>query len=143
VYEIPTRCVLKGVINFPPAVTLEMMQDELKGAFDNLVKQDVWLAQSHAHLEWGDVVAESCQSDEESDFLLMAKQAIGDVTSKTPRYNYGHSVSDLRYPMLWWNAQGFGVGPLAGDMGTETEYVDRKEYLDTIMVLAEILKHAA
>ena len=143
VYEIPTRCVLKGVVNFPPAVTLEMMQAELKGALDNLVKQDAWLAQSHAHLEWGDVIAESCQSDENSGFLLMAKQAIKDVTGKTPRYNYGHSASDLRYPMLWWNAQGFGVGPLAGDMGTETEYVERKEYLDTIIVLAEILKHAA
>jgi acetylornithine deacetylase len=143
VYEIPTRCVLKGVVNFPPAVTLEMMQDELKGTFDNLVKQDAWLAESHAHLEWGDVIAESCQSDENSEFLLMAKQAIKDVTGKTPRYNYGHSVSDLRYPMLWWNAQGFGIGPLAGDMGTETEYVDRKEYLDTIIAVAEILKHAA
>lgn len=143
VYEIPTRCVLQGAVNFPPAVSLEMVQDEFKKAFDNLVNQDAWLAQSHAHLEWGDVVAESCQSDEESDFLLMAKQAIKDVTGKTPRYNYGHSVSDLRYPMHWWNAQGFGVGPLAGDMGTETEYVDRKEYLDTIIAVTEMLKHAA
>lgn len=143
VYEIPTRCVLQGAVNFPPAVSLEMVQDEFKKAFDNLVNQDAWLAQSHAHLEWGDVVAESCQSDEESDFLLMAKQAIKDVTGKTPRCNYGHSVSDLRYPMLWWNAQGFGVGPLAGDMGTETEYVDRKEYLDTIIAVTEMLKHAA
>jgi acetylornithine deacetylase len=143
VYEIPTRCVLQGAVNFPPAVNLEAVQGEFKEAFDNLVEQDAWLAQPHARLEWGDVIAESWQSDEESEFLLMAKQAIKDVTGKTPRYNYGHSVSDLRYPMLWWNAQAFGVGPLAGDMGTETEYVDRKEYLDTIIAVAEMLKHAA
>ena len=41
-----------------------------------------------------------------------------------------------------WKANGFGLGPLAGDMRTETEYVDRKEYLDTIVVVTEILKNA-
>ena len=143
VYEIPTRCEFKGAVSFPPAMTLEDVQNRLREAFDQLVRSDEWLAQSHARMEWGDVIAESCQSDEESEFLIAAQQAIGEVTGRTPRYNYGHSVSDLRYPMLWWGAAGLGIGPLAGDMGTPTEYVDRKEYLDTITVFAEVLRRVA
>jgi acetylornithine deacetylase/succinyl-diaminopimelate desuccinylase-like protein len=142
VYEIPTECTIQGVVNYPPAISLDQMKDELTKAFDALVQQDAWLADSHAEMIWGDVIAESCQSDEDSEFLLVAKKAIKDVTGKEPKYNYGHSVSDLRYPMLWWKAQGFGVGPLAGDMNTPTEYVDRTEYLNTIISVAEMLKHA-
>ncbi|MGQ9584528.1 MAG: M20/M25/M40 family metallo-hydrolase [Anaerolineae bacterium] len=143
VYHIPTKATIQGDVNFPPGIRLATVQQEFEKAFNALIKADPWLSQGHAHMEWGDVIAESCQSDEDSEFLAVAKKAITDVTGKTPRFNYGHSVSDLRYPMLWWKAQGFGVGPLAGDMNTETEYVDRTEYLHTIVVVAEILKNAA
>lgn len=142
VYEIPTRCVVKGAINFPPSVRLAEIQEDFEAAVNHLAQADPWLKENHVHLEWADVVCESCQADIDSDFVRVARQAITDVTGKTPAYNYGHSVSDLRYPFLWWGANGFGVGPLAGDMNTETEYVDRKEYLDTIMVVAEILRNA-
>jgi acetylornithine deacetylase/succinyl-diaminopimelate desuccinylase-like protein len=143
VYEIPTHCQFKGVVNFPPAMSLEEAENGLRAAFDGLVEADDWLSNSRATMEWGDVIAESCQSDEDSAFLIAAQKSITEVTGKTPRYNYGHSVSDLRYPMLWWNAAGLGIGPLAGDMGTPTEYVDRKEYLDTIIVFADVLRRVA
>ena len=142
VYEIPTRAVVQGAINFPPAVRLQEIQKDFEEAVRNMADADPWLKQGHVLLEWGDVISESCQSDIESEFVRIGRKAITDVTGKTPRYNYGHSVSDLRYPFLWWKANGFGVGPLAGDMNTETEYVDRKEYLDTLIVVAEILKNA-
>jgi acetylornithine deacetylase len=142
VYEIPTRAVLQGAINFPPAVRLKEIQKDFEEAVRHMAEADPWLKQGHVRLDWGDVISESCQADVESEFVRIGRKAITDVTGKTPRYNYGHSVSDLRYPFLWWKANGFGVGPLAGDMNTETEYVDRKEYLDTIIVVAEILKNA-
>jgi acetylornithine deacetylase len=142
VYEIPTRAVLQGAINFPPAVRLEEIQKDFEEAIKHMADADPWLKQGHVRLEWGDVISESCQADIESEFVRIGRKAITDVTGKTPRYNYGHSVSDLRYPFLWWKANGFGVGPLAGDMNTETEYVDRMEYLNTLIVVAEILKNA-
>ncbi len=143
VYEIPLRCVLQGTICFPPNANLETVQDGFKRAFDELAKQDPWLAQSRVRLEWGDFVGESTQSDEDSEFLLMASQAIKEATGKEPSYYYGHSVSDIRYPLLYWNAQAFGVGPLAGDIGKEAEWVDRREYLDTIVAVTQMLRHAA
>jgi acetylornithine deacetylase/succinyl-diaminopimelate desuccinylase-like protein len=142
IYEIPTRAVLQGAINFPPVVRLQQIQKDFEETVRHMADADPWLKQGHVRLEWGDVISESCQADIESEFVRIGRRAITDVTGKTPRYNYGHSVSDLRYPFLWWKANGFGVGPLAGDMNTETEYVDRKEYLDTLIVVAEILKNA-
>jgi acetylornithine deacetylase len=143
VYEIPTNCIVQGAINFPPAVRLSQIQQDFEISVKHLAQADPWLREGHVSLEWGDVIAESCQADIDSDFVKVARKAIADVTGKTPRYNYGHSVSDLRYPFLWWKANGFGVGPLAGDMNTEREYVDRKEYLDTVVVVAETIKNAA
>lgn len=142
-YHIPAKAVIQGDVTFAPGIRLSSVQEEFEKAFRALVEADPWLSSGHARLEWGDVIAESCQSDETSEFLAVARTAVTEVTGKVPRFYYGHSVSDLRYPMLWWKAQGFGVGPLAGDMNTETEYVDRTEYLQTIMVIAEILKNAA
>jgi acetylornithine deacetylase len=143
VYKIPTRCTIEGTLCFPPEENLEAMKDEFRQVFDRLVAQDSWLADGHAHLEWGDQMGESIQSDEESEFLRMATGVLTAVTGQEPEYYYGHSVSDIRYPLLYWNAQAFGVGPLSGDLAKETEWVDRKEYLDTIVAVAEMLRHAA
>jgi acetylornithine deacetylase/succinyl-diaminopimelate desuccinylase-like protein len=142
VYEIPKQAVLQGAINFPPSVKLAPVQKDFEEAVKHMAEADPWLKQGHVRLDWADVISESCEADIESEFVRIGRKAITDVTGKVPRYNYGHSVSDLRYPFLWWKANGFGVGPLAGDMNSETEYVDRKEYLDTISVVAEILKNA-
>ena len=142
VYHIPTECDLYGVINYPPETNLETMQAEFAKAYEELVKKDPWLSQNHVSMEWGDIITESSESDLNSEFIKTGFKAITDVTGKTPRLNYGHSCSDLRYPMLWWKAQGFGVGPTAGDMNTPTEWVDREEYMDTIITVTEILKHA-
>jgi len=140
VYEIPLRCVLAGIVCFPPGANLDTVHTEFRETFERLVQQDPWLAQSHVCLEWGDHIGESVQSDEQSGFLRMASQVLTDVTGKEPSYYYGHSLSDIRYPLLYWNAQAFGVGPLAGDLGKESEWVDRKEYLDTIIAVTEMIR---
>lgn len=143
VYEIPIRCEIHGMICFPPNAKLEEVQKEFCGVFDNLVNEDEWLNRGHARLEFGDLIGDSCASDEDSEFVKMAVKAIHDVTGKNPSFYYGHSVSDIRYPLLYWNAQAFGVGPLCGDIGRETEWVDEQEYLDTIVAVTEMMKHSA
>jgi len=65
------------------------------------------------------------------------------VTGKTLQYNCGHSVSDLRYPTLWWDAAGLGTGPFAGDMDTSAKYVNRTECLGTIIIFADVLRRVA
>ena len=142
-YKMPTHCELCGTIVFPPNARYETVKNDFENIFIHLVQADAWLSQGHASLEWGDLMGESGQSDENSDFMQMATRAIQEVTGITPKYYYGHTTSDIRYPILYWNAQAFGVGPLAGDIAKKTEWVDRNDYLQSIIVVTEMLKHAA
>lgn len=142
VFEIPLHCDVKGTVCFPPEARLDDIRAEFEAAFEELVAQDWWLAQSHASLEWGDHIGESAQSDEDSAFLRMVSEVLEAVKGREPHYYYGHSVSDIRYPLLYWGAQAFGVGPVAGDIGKKSEWVDREEYLDTIIAVTQMLKEA-
>jgi len=140
VIDIPLRCIMQGAVTFPPNASLAEVQRDFEEAFALLVERDPWLDQSHVQLEWGDNMGESVQSDEGSEFLRMAKQVLTEVTGKEPHYYYGHALSDIRYPLLYWNAQAIGVGPLSGDIGKETEWVDRKQYLDTIVAVTQMMR---
>jgi len=140
VYEIPLRGILEGTVCFPPLLALKTVQSDFKETFERLVKQDPWLAQSHVRLEWGDLIGDSAQSEERSTFLQTTSQVLAEVTGKKPHYQYGYSLSDIRYPLLSWKAESLGFGPVCGDINKETEWVDRKEYLDSIVALTLILK---
>jgi acetylornithine deacetylase/succinyl-diaminopimelate desuccinylase-like protein len=140
VFEIPVRCMLEGTVCFPPEATLDGMKIEFRQAFESAIRKDAWIADSHASLEWGDHVGESVQADEDSSFLRMASEVLEAVKGIEPHYYYGHSVSDIRYPLLYWDAQAFGVGPVAGDIGKQSEWVDRDEYIDTIVAVTQMLK---
>jgi acetylornithine deacetylase/succinyl-diaminopimelate desuccinylase-like protein len=142
-YGIPLRCVLEGMVCFPPGASLDTVQADFKETFARLVTQDPGLAQSHVQLEWGDMIGDSAEVDEESSLRQITRQVITEVTGREAYYYYGHSLSDTRYPMLYWNAPAIGVGPLCGDIGTEGEWVDRKDYLDTIVAVTLMLREIA
>lgn len=139
-HGIPLRCMLEGTICFPPGASLNTVQADFKETFERLVTQDPGLAQSHVQLEWGDMIGESVQVDEESSLLHIARQVLTDVTGKEAYYYYGFELSDTRYPMLYWNAPCIGVGPRCGDIGTESEWVEREDYLDTIVAVTLMLR---
>lgn len=141
--RIPLSAKFGGVIAFPPTARLKAIRNSFLAAFEALVLTDPWLAQNLPSLKWGDLIDDSCQADENCQFIRHAVQAIEDTTGKTPRFYYGHSMSDIRYPMLYWNAQSFGVGPLAGGIGTPDEWLDWNDYLNMIVVITEILKLTA
>jgi acetylornithine deacetylase len=143
VYQVARNCIIQGIVCFPPNARLETVRAEFVKAFETIVQQDPWLSQGHARLEWGDTIDQGCQSDENHPFMQMASQVIRELTGKTPSMYYGHTVSDIRYPLLYWKAQAFSLGPLAGNLAKENEWVDRKEYLDSIVAVTEILKNAA
>ena len=142
-YKIPTHCELCGTVVFPPNARYAIVKQDFENFLTIWYRQMPGSPRDMPTLEWGDIMGESGQSDENSEFLQMATRAVQDVTGKTPKYYYGHTTSDIRYPLLYWNAQAFGVGPLAGDIAKETEWVDKNDYLQSIIVVTEMLKHAA
>ena len=139
VNKIPTECVLRGTICFPPEAELESVQAGFEKEFEKIINEDSWLNKDRARFQWGDMITDSAQADENSSFLNLAKDTLAELKGEEPEYYYGHAASDIRYPMLYWDAEAFGVGPTAGDIGKENEWVEKEEYLETIAAIACML----
>jgi acetylornithine deacetylase len=143
VYEIPLLCRMQGTICFPPNVSLEEIKQEFESQLDTMIQNDGWLSQGNLELRYGDRIGESTQTREDSSFLHKAAEVVKAVTGSMPSHFYGHSMSDIRYPLLHWNAPSFGIGPLAGDLGQESEWVDQEEYMLSIVFLTALMQQIA
>ena len=139
-YEVPLRCRLQGTVCFPPSTTLSAVQAEFERIFHRLVEMDGWLSRGHMSLEWGDNMGEAAETDLRGTLVRSARAAILDATNEEPRLNYAYALSDTRYPLVDWQAQAIGIGPRCGGLGTKDEWIDREEYLDTIVVVADLLQ---
>ena len=143
VFEIPISCIMQGTLCFPPNAQLERVKADFTSALNRIAASDAWLSEGHWQLDFGDRIAESVESNIDSEFLITSTEVVQSYTGRSPKYFYGHSMSDIRYPLLFWQAQAYGIGPIAGDLGKETEWVDRNEYLLTIAVLVELMHRFA
>jgi len=139
VYEIPLLCRMQGTVCFPPNAELADVKKDFEAQVDAIVRDDEWLAQGNLELHYGDRIGESAQTEEDSGFLRGASRVVEEMTGSTPSRFYGHSMSDIRYPLLDWNAPSFGIGPLAGELGKENEWVDQDEYLLSVALLTALL----
>jgi len=142
-YQIPSHCRIEGVVHFSPRACVANVQKSLEETFERLKAQDPWLSQSNVTFEWGDVIADAFEVEPHNSFVQEVKRTVEEAAGRSPSFYYGHSVSDLRYPVLWWKVPSVGLGPLAGDLGTPDEYVDRDEYLTTVAVLVALLARFA
>ena len=142
-YSVPIRCVMQGTVMFPPEASQEIVQAEFKEALYSLVQKDPELAQSKVHLEWGDLIGDSAQADVDSELMRTVFQVLSDVTGEEAYCYYGHTLSDTRCPMLYWDAPAVGVGPHCGEIGTKNEWLDKKQYLETIVAVTQMMGQLA
>jgi len=143
VFEIPLSCRMAGTICFPPGANLQKVRDDFEAELVRITNADSWLRNDHWHLEYGDRIAESSEADVESSFIKESSSIVESVTGNRPRYFYGHSMSDIRYPLQVWHAQAYGIGPLSGNLGKANEWVDKKEYMDSIYIMVELMCRGA
>jgi acetylornithine deacetylase len=139
VYQVPTAARLRGVVSFPPGAPLEAVRDAFEESVASFVADTPDLSSDRVTVEWGDLIADSAETDLESPIAEGAATVLESVTGRTPSWYYGHAMSDIRYPMQYWGTETLGFGPRAGDMGEPTEWVDESEYLDTVSALAQLL----
>jgi len=142
-YQFPPWCVFSGVVHFSPRASVKDIQQKLTELFNSIKVQDAWFSEGNVYLEWGDVIAEAFEVDPNHVFVKEVRRLIQAATGVSPRFYYGHSVSDIRYPVLWWGVPAVGVGPVVGNLGKPDEYIDKNEYLTTIAVLAMLIAHFA
>ncbi len=142
-YEIPIHGFMKGTISFPPNAELKAVRQEFEQELDRIKNADPWLAKGNLSFTYGDRVGESAESNLECGFIQHSIEVVK-AFGKTPQFFFGHSMSDIRYPLLDWNADAaYGIGPLAGDLGTEEEWVDKEEYILSIAILTELIRKVA
>lgn len=138
-YEVPNSCQLRGIVGFAPTVTLDAVQTSFQAQIQTLVDERDELSDEMISLAWGDCIAEASALDPNSSFLATVSDAIDRHTNSAPTPYYGHSASDIRYPMQYWDAPTIGFGPNAGDMGTASEWVEAEQYYQTIEILSTLL----
>jgi acetylornithine deacetylase/succinyl-diaminopimelate desuccinylase-like protein len=142
-FEIPLEGYMKGTISFPPRADLDTVKREFEEELERIGKSDSWLSQGKLSYSYGDRVGDSAESNLDCSFIKDSVEVVK-AFGKEPEFFYGHSMSDIRYPLLDWKADAaYGIGPLAGDLGTEKEWIDKEEYFLSIAVLAELIKKAA
>ena len=139
VLQVAMRCVVNGVVCFPPTGRLDRIRGEVRDAVERAVAAHPRLSAQSVTLRWGDNIGEACATDEDSPLVQVAQRVLEDATGRPPRFTYAYSLSDIRYPLLYWGAQVIGIGPRAGALATRDEWVDCREYLSTIAVVAALI----
>lgn len=139
-FQIPLSCTFAGTLCFPPNANLLEMKTNFEKEVEAIIAADGWLAQGNCEMEIGDRVADSSETDINSPFVKSTSELVEAYTGSKPEYFYGHSMSDIRYPQQFWNADSYGIGPLSGDLGKKTEWVDKDEYFKSILIMVELMR---
>ena len=140
VLQVSMRCIVEGVVCFPPNARLDSIRREVRSAVESSVEAHPRLAPHSVGLQWGDNVGEACATCESSPLVRAAQRVLECATGRPPRFTHAYSLSDIRYPLLYWGAPVIGIGPRAGGLATKDEWVDRGEYVRTIAVLTTLMR---
>ena len=140
VLQISMKCTVDGVVCFPPNARLDPIRRELRSAVEGTVAAHPRLEPRSVRLRWGDNIGEACATCESSPLVLAAQDVLECATGRPPRFTYAYSLSDIRYPLLYWGAQVIGIGPRSGGLATRDEWVDQQEYVKTISVVTALMK---
>ncbi|MFB6299961.1 MAG: M20 family metallopeptidase [Halobacteriales archaeon] len=132
VYRVPDRCILEGTVCFPPSISRETIQTAVQDRLRSINAEDQGIDDTPIELTWGDFVADSAATPADSEFLERGVDALEEFVDRRPTHYYGHTASDIRYPLLYWDADTFGFGPL-------DEWIDMTEYRNTIETIVALI----
>ena len=139
VLQVSEKCIIEGVVCFPPTARLNQIRGEVETAINEAIDAHPRLAPELVTLRWGDNIGEACATREDSPLVQAATKVLEYATGRPPRFTYAYSLSDIRYPLLYWDAQVIGIGPRAGGLAGKDEWIDHQEYVDTIAVVTAMM----
>ena len=139
VLQVCTKCVIEGVVCFPPIARLDQIRGEVETAINEAVDTYPRLTPELVTLRWGNNIGESCATCEDSSLVQVATKVLEHATGRPPRLTYAYALSDIRYPRLYWDAQIIGIGPRAGGLAEKDEWIDCQEYVGTIAVVTAMM----
>ncbi len=137
-YRVPVECTFSGVVAFPPAESLAMVQREIEAAFSRAVAADDWMRQNPPVLEWLSGIS-GTDVPQDHPLYRIAAESISATSAFAPHVNPLHTASDIRNPWVQKGIPAVGFGPLCGDLtqtGGRDEWVDTEDYLRFVKAAA-------
>lgn len=133
VYEMPQSCTAELALAFPPGISIEAVEEDVHKAVHEAASNAVIPSIT---LSRGDHIADSAETSTDAMSASTIIEMIKKISNKSPTFYYGHTASDIRYPINYWNAPTVGFGPKAENIGKRNEWISQREYLETVAALS-------
>ena len=119
---------------------LDGVLDELRGFFKTYFAEDAWLSANPPEVVKGDLRANPVYIDKDSELIRSVTDNIAFVQGDVDFIYQYHGASDIRMPITYGKTPTIGIGPLCGGLKPEErEWMDLKDYIDGIKVLAGLI----
>ncbi|MFH2112002.1 MAG: M20/M25/M40 family metallo-hydrolase [Candidatus Bathyarchaeota archaeon] len=139
--DVPAECTVGFGLTFPPTEDIDDVVGQVERAIREASESDTHLREYPPEVTW----VQGTQGVEvpmDHPIVQTTMRAVEAVTGERPFSNPLYSKSDVRTPVLIAGIPNVGLGPLAGGLATTggvDEWVDIREYVDTIKVCARII----
>ncbi|MDP3388173.1 MAG: M20/M25/M40 family metallo-hydrolase [Eubacteriales bacterium] len=137
----PMTYTIKSRLYFGEEETIYSVLEELKDYFHKRFAGDDWLSVNPPEIEILNLRATPAMVSKDSDIVRTIEKNISSVNGVESFIYQYHGASDIRHPIVYGNTPTAGIGPLCGGLyGADwTEWVDEKEFVDGIKMLASII----
>jgi acetylornithine deacetylase len=142
-HRVPAAAEAGIGVAFPPSVRLAAARAAVEDAIREQRLRHPWLVDHPPTVRWL-IGTEGAAVGEGEGIVRLTSTEIAEATGRAPACYVLHAASDIRHPILHRGIPTVGLGPRAGDLvqaGGVDEWVDVREYLQTITVTAAVILH--
>ena len=135
--KVPEKCIIKGVIGYPPEESYEEVKRELEGYLATVSRLDPWLLHHPASVTWEGYNKEGSKVEPDTPIISTLSEAFQDVLGVGASLDVFPASCDAHFFTRYWGIPAVILGP--GDCTiahTSNEYVDVNEVINFAKILA-------
>ncbi len=128
----PEECLVECRMSFDPRHTLAKVRSWIPKAVGKLASVDPWLRTHPPETKFKHFQCESSAVDTNHPIVHVVSDAITSITRVKPAIEHSESPSDIRFFTRYANTPMIKYGPLGGGGDQPNEWINVKEYLDSV-----------
>ena len=134
-YELSVR-VIFGLDETP-----ESVRNELADYLAETFKDDEWMSANPVRITLGERQGSPITVGREEQIVQTLEKNITEIKKFDDFIYQYHGTSDIRMPIIYGNTPTVGVGALCGGLhpGIDEEWIDLKDYIDGIKIMAGVI----
>jgi acetylornithine deacetylase len=130
----PEECTIECRITFDHEHRLGEVRGWIPKMLGRLASGDPWLRTKPPEIEFKHFQCESSAVDTSHPIVRAASDAIALITHVRPTIEHSESPSDIRFLTMYADTPTIKYGPLGGGGDRPNEWIDVKEYIDSVKV---------